>query len=225
MFTGLIQALGVIRTLTPTQGGLLLSVLPKHWHTPATPHSPAPALGDSISVDGCCLTVAKPPRPAPPGKDRLLTFILVPQTLSKTTFLSRAVGDTVNLERACRADSLLGGHIVQGHVDTTATVVRIDTDGQWRVRFRLAERSPHLIPQGSIAVSGVSLTIADVGKDARTFSVALIPTTLELTNLSRLRVGDRVNIETDALSKLVARHVEHFWKSRPNPTNSSLPRK
>ncbi len=190
MFTGLIQSVARVAKITPSPAGAHLEIDPAGW-------THAPALGDSISIDGCCLTVAA----ITPGG--CWCFDAVAQTLSVTTLGSLRAGSRVNLEHACRADTLLGGHIVQGHVDGVADVIRAQRDpADWRVRFRpQRELMECMAPKGSVAVSGVSLTIADVGDDW--FEVALIPTTLEKTNLGELREGSRCNIETDIIARTV----------------------
>lgn len=201
MFTGLIQALGRVAAIEPNQTGATLVINPGEW-----PHRPAH--GDSIAVNGCCLTVANQPDSHSP----LLRFDAVRQTLMMTTLSTLRPGDPVNLEHSVRPDTLMGGHIVQGHVDATAEVTRVTTDPlDWRISFRPPPGLMELfVPQGSVAIDGVSLTIADVTHD--TFGVALIPTTLEKTNLGSRRVGDRVNIETD----IVARTVVHWLNRRKN---------
>ncbi len=191
MFTGLVQAVGVIRTIEPTGSGRRLVIDTGAWR-----HHPAP--GESIAVAGCCLTVAAEPAPG------LLAFDVIPETLARTTLGERRPGDRVNLEHAARADSLLGGHIVQGHIDAVGEVDRIDTaDGQWRVRIAAEPSVLRLIPpKGSVAVEGVSLTVAATAGEW--FEVALIPVTLDATTLRDLTPGASVNIETDILARTVA---------------------
>lgn len=195
MFTGLVQTTGIIERADPTAGGVSLLVRPKEWDH-------RPRVGDSISVSGCCLTVA--------DAGDSLRFDVVGETLSKTTLGRLKIGSEVNLEHACRADSLLGGHIVQGHVDAVVRVVAATNDPQdWRIEFEPpAELMPFIVPKGSIAVEGVSLTIASVGP--LSFGVALIPTTLDKTTLGRLRAGDEANLETDILAKTVVNYLRHF---------------
>lgn len=191
MFTGLIQVVGVIRTIEPTGSGCRLVIDKAGWdHTPD--------VGDSISVAGCCLTVAGTPAPD------ALAFDAVPETLARTTLGDRRPGDRVNLEHAARADSLLGGHIVQGHIDAVGAVLAVETEhGEWRVRITADPGALRLIPpKGSVAVEGVSLTVAGVGDGW--FEIALIPVTLEATTLRDLAPGARVNIETDILARTVA---------------------
>lgn len=211
MFTGLIQSVGVVREVSPAAVGVRLLIDSAAWR-----HHPAS--GDSVSVAGCCLTVVQEPgRPrrlstavAPTGA---LSFEIVPETLHRTTLGQLVPGHRVNLEQAARAETLLGGHIVQGHIDGIGEVLRVESGREYRVRCRPpAELLPLIPPKGSIAVDGVSLTVASVGEDW--FEIALIPTTLTLTTLGALRPGDACNIETDILARTVA-----HWLSRTRATS------
>lgn len=154
------------------------------------------SIGDSIAVNGVCLTVVE-------RDGDLLRFDLSPETLSRTSLGRLETGDAVNLERPLAADGRFGGHIVQGHVDATGSVVAIVTEGEGvRMTFRMpAEVRRYLVEKGSIAVDGVSLTVAAVGAD--TFAVALIPHTLGWTTLGTASVGDTVNLEVDVIAKYV----------------------
>jgi riboflavin synthase len=158
------------------------------------------AVGDSVAVDGACLTVAElaPPR---------ATFDLSGETLQRTTLGELRVNDRVNLERALRVGDRLGGHFVQGHVDAVGVISRKETQpGQWTVDISLPTQvAALLVPKGSVAVDGISLTVADLGPDR--FTVALIPHTVQATTIQFKAVGDRVNIETDLIGKYVARLV------------------
>lgn len=203
MFTGLVQAVGKIAQALPGPTGLRLVIDPAGWEHQAS-------LGDSICVSGCCLTIAQ--HPADLGGR--WAFDLVPETLAKTTLGRRAVGDRVNLEHALRASDLLGGHLVQGHVDATGVVERISRDGEWRVRVRAPEGlKRYLTPKGSICVDGVSLTLAHL--DGPTFDLTLIPTTLAKTTLAELREGDAVNIECDPIAKMVVGFLHGFTAAGP----------
>lgn len=149
-------------------------------------------IGSSVSISGICLTVTD-------LDDHTLTFDVMPETLRKTTLGSLSSGDVVNLERALPAHGRFEGHVVQGHVEGTGEVIGLEKLG---ADVRLVIRVPAvlqsaIVPQGSVAVDGVSLTVAAVGTD--TFTVALIPATLAGTTLGAKRIGDRVNIETDVL--------------------------
>lgn len=164
-----------------------------------------PAAGDSISVSGCCLTVA-----GPVEADGVWPFDVVSETLSKTTLGVLRAGDEVNLEHSCRADTLMGGHIVQGHVEGVARVSAVSAEsGDWRVEFEPpAELMPFMVPKGSVTVDGVSLTIARVSE--RSFGVALIPTTLQKTTMGALRTGGHVNIETDVIVRTVVHYLRAY---------------
>lgn len=164
-----------------------------------------PELGASVSVDGCCLTVAA-------MSGGVAQFDVVAETLAKTTLGSLEAGARVNLEHALRADSLLGGHFVQGHVDGVGEVVDVQRDpSDWRMTVRVArEIAKYATPKGSICISGVSLTIARLEGDR--IGVALIPTTLSETTLGELSAGDRVNVEADVLAKMVVHQLERFGR-------------
>ncbi len=191
MFTGIVQHLGEVAAVTRCAAGQALHIDTRGWGT-------QPAPGDSVAVNGCCLTVTDEAAGV-----STLRFDVVPQTLRTTTLGGLAVGDKVNLEPAVTAATLMSGHLVQGHVDGVALVRSVTTDGSER-RLRIepsSELAAFIVDKGSIAVDGVSLTVAAVG-DAW-FEVALIPTTLDLTNLAALREGGQVNIEVDYVAKIV----------------------
>jgi len=190
MFTGIVQHLGRVAAFDRNDFGARLRVDPCGWQH-------RPSHGESIAVNGCCLTVA--------GSS--FEFDVIRQTLEVTALVRLAVGDRVNLEHAVTPTTMLGGHIVQGHVDGVGLVSRVVSDPtQWRLRITppvlLMEE---IVEKGSVAVSGVSLTVAATGADW--FEVALIPTTLELTNLGLLKVGDVVNLETDYIAKVVVNYL------------------
>lgn len=194
MFTGLVQALGRVERTTAEGEGMRFVINPGGLPEPGDrPFD----VGESIAVNGCCLTIVAFDGP---------NFVVQagPETLDRTNLDTRRAGDPVNLERALRAGDRLGGHFVQGHIDTTATLHERRTRGEWEFLAFTIEPAwtSLLVPKGSIAVDGVSLTLVDVGHDA--FSVMLIPHTLAATTLGTLRIGDAVNIETDML----ARHVQ-----------------
>ncbi|MBX3366099.1 MAG: riboflavin synthase [Phycisphaeraceae bacterium] len=200
MFTGIIECTGSLHALNPTQTGSELLIDAGGWGVGFAP-------GESISVSGCCLTLA----PRPGTASGLLRFDVVPETLSKTTLGFIGPGTRVNLERAATAATLMGGHVVQGHVEGVGIVRGVKEVGEWRVTIEApSELLPCITPKGSVAVEGVSLTIASVDVAASSFDVALIPTTLDLTTLRDLRVGSRVNIETDILARTVVHFMRHF---------------
>lgn len=210
MFTGLIEAVGVLRRSEPTATGRRLVVDPCGWH-----HTPRP--GDSIAVRGVCLTVVEDPRAA----GGMLLFDAVPETLAKTTLGNLVEGDRVHLEHAATPTTLLGGHVVQGHVDGVG-IVRANGStaaGGWTLEIECPVSDgvatiEYMVPKGSVAVDGVSLTLARVEPARSSISIALIPTTLEKTTLGPLRPGDRVNLECDATAKTVVWYLKHYVKAK-----------
>jgi riboflavin synthase len=223
MFTGLVEGLGTVTRLEPEAAGLRLTIAP-----PEPMLAELCQLGDSIAINGCCLTVIalsdiehsspsggrKPPDSThtkgltpPARKDDLWTFQAGEETLSKTNLGRLQVNDAVNLERSLPASGRLGGHFVLGHVDGTGSVERIDQNGEWvTMGFRVPKSLGELmVSKGSVAVDGVSLTLVQV--EPEFFTVALIPHTLAVTTLGRRAVGDAVNIETDILGKYVKKFM------------------
>lgn len=202
MFTGIIRLRGSVVSARPLANrAIRLAIRPD---APGFPIKPA--LGDSIAVDGCCLTVA-----TPAGPDGTLEFDVIPETQNKTTLGRLGGGDDVHLEQAASASTLLDGHIVQGHVDGRAAIISVFSFGEWRIR--LAPPQPllqYIIPKGSVTLAGVSLTVADVRPDEGWFEVALIPITMDLTKLASLQAGDDVNLECDAMAKTVVHWLTHF---------------
>lgn len=192
MFTGLIQELGTVISLESRSGGLGL------WVTLGSLF-PEAKVGDSISICGTCLTLEEKR-----GERNQARFFLSEETLSKTWLGSLAVGSRVNLEPSLRVGDSLGGHFVQGHVDGVGKVTGRKPVGEGEIMsFELPrDLERYLLPKGSIAVEGVSLTIVD--PRGGEFSAALIPETLRRTNLGLKKPGDPVNIEADALGKWVA---------------------
>jgi riboflavin synthase len=192
MFTGLIEGIGVVRQVQPAVDEVRLTI-----EVPAAMTGDGAArLGDSVAINGCCLTVVE-------IDGRAWSFQAGKETLSRTNLGRLRVGDAVNLERALPATGRFGGHVVQGHVDGVGTVRAIEPHGDWiDMAFDLpAELAKQLVPKGSVAVDGVSLTVVDA--TATGFSVALIPHTLAETTLGQRKPGDAVNIETDILGKYV----------------------
>ena len=191
MFTGLVQAMGRILRAEDEGAGRRLAI---EWE--GLDDDDPIELGESIAVNGCCLTAV-----AIDGER--FEVQAGPETLLRTNLGARGAGDRVNLERSLRVGDRLGGHFVQGHVDTVATLRERRTEGEWEfLAFAIDPAwTPLMVPKGSIAVDGVSLTLVEVSEEG--FSVMLIPHTLAVTTLGLLRPGDAVNIETDML----ARHV------------------
>ena len=195
MFTGLVEGLGTVQALVTEEAGLRLVIAP-----PAVMLGGGEAdrcqLGDSVAINGCCLTVIE-------IKHDCWSFQAGTETLSKTNLGRLRTGDAVNLERSLPVHGRLGGHFVQGHVDGIGHVDSINREGDWvtmwfQVPTTLAEL---MVAKGSVAVDGISLTLVNVERDR--FSVALIPHTLAMTTLGQRQVGDPVNIETDILGKYV----------------------
>ena len=202
MFTGLIEDLGHLESLD--QGA-------RHCSLTIGTGLPMAELqiGESIAVNGVCLTVSRF------GGGRF-TADVSPETLTVTTLGKLRRGSSVNLERALRLADRLGGHLVTGHVDSVAHVMERTRDANaWRFNFRLEDPDAIklLIAKGSVAVDGVSLTVNQVGSE--TFSVAIIPHTLDQTTLGTMQVGDMVNIETDLIGKYVARLLKRDIPSEP----------
>jgi len=193
MFTGLIEAVGVVSAIAPSPAGSRLHV--------GTALAPELADGDSLSVNGVCLTVV--------GRDADGVFMDVsPATARVTTLGSIRPGHLLNLERSLAAGARLGGHFVQGHVDATGTVQAVVEQGEsWWLTFGYPEAlAPCIVSKGSIAVDGISLTVAELTEES--FSVQIIPFTWQHTNLHVVAVGQAVNLETDILGKYVMRALE-----------------
>jgi riboflavin synthase len=192
MFTGLVREVGTVVSIDGAESVYLV------LDAPAT--AVAAALGDSVTVDGACLTVVSVDGPR-------LAFEAVPETLARTALGGLVAGSRVNLEPALRAGDPLGGHYVQGHVDGVGTVRSVEPEGDGRrVWFDAApDLLRYVVAKGSIAVQGTSLTVAAL--DDGGFAVALIPHTLDVTTLGALAPGDRVNLEVDVLAKYVERLV------------------
>jgi riboflavin synthase len=190
MFTGIVEELGTVESIEDQGDAVRLTVA-------ADLVLEGTQLGDSISVNGCCLTVAQ-------MGERRWTADLMKETLDKTSLGGLAVGDTVNLERAVTVEKRLGGHIVQGHVDGVGRILDRRPSEHWEVvEVSLPAHIAHyLVDKGSITVDGVSLTVVEAGDDR--FTVSLIPETLSRTTLGSRQPGDAVNLEAD----VIAKHVE-----------------
>lgn len=199
MFTGIIRHRGTVTGVRPHAGGSRLSIGCREL-------ARSVLHGASICVNGVCLTVAD-------ARDPILEFDVIAETLRRSTLGLLRVGGHVNLEPSLRAGGPIDGHIVQGHIDGTAKLTRRDISGAEHVLHFDADRHlyPYLMPKGSIAIDGVSLTIVDVRDGC--FSVALIPTTLELTTLADLRVGHRVNVESDMIVRTIVHTIESMRAS------------
>ena len=195
MFTGLIQAVGQVSSIEHQESSARLEISSKEIASEI-------AQGDSVSVNGVCLTVVS-------FDESEFTVDVMVQTLNLTSTGSLKVGSAVNLELATRTADRLGGHIVQGHVDGVAEVVAISADSQWtRMDMSIPkELMKSVVAQGSICVEGVSLTVGELNDPADQISVWLIPETLANTNLSQKQVGTALNIEVDVLAKYVERLI------------------
>jgi riboflavin synthase len=196
MFTGLIEDVGEIDSLRFNRGSAVL-IVKTALRLRSMP------LGASVAVNGACLTVVKKSKGT-------FTVDVSPETLHRTSLETLGVGNLVNLERPMRLQDRLGGHLVTGHVDGVGTISAISKQDEFTVfTFQVPARlGRFLISKGSVAVDGISLTVNDCGRDR--FAAAIIPFTLQHTNLRARRVGDKVNIETD----LIGKYIESFLKKR-----------
>lgn len=194
MFTGLIEEIGTVAAIDQHTGSATLAI---DCHTVVSDAK----IGDSIAVNGVCLTVTELPES---GGFRTE---MMGETLARTTLGDIVAGTPVNLERAMLPDNRLGGHMVQGHVDGVGTVRLIQPHAEWTtVTYELPDAlAPYVVEKGSITIDGTSLTVTDVGADH--FSVGLIPHTMEVTVHGQRRVGDRVNLEVDVIAKYVERQL------------------
>jgi riboflavin synthase len=193
MFTGLIEAVGVIAEIQRNAAGVRLRL--------KTDLAPELTPGDSLSVNGVCLTVTV-------AEKQTIFADIGPETARVTTLGSLQAGRLVNLERSMRADARVGGHFVQGHVDGTGTLedIRHEADAHWLSIAFPRDLAPYFIRKGSVAVDGISLTLAGLGESR--FDVMIIPFTWDHTALRALKARDRVNIECDMIGKYVARSIE-----------------
>lgn len=191
MFTGIVRELGVVVEAAEAGGGRALVV-----RAPET--AAHTGVGDSVAIDGCCLTATR-------VDDEVIAFHAVPETIARTTLGSLEADARVNVEPAIRAGEELGGHYVQGHVDAVGRIQSVEAEGEGHRVFVAAPDDVlrYCVEKGSITVDGVSLTVAELADDA--FAVALVPHTLAATTLSSLRPGQSVNLEADVLAKYVER--------------------
>lgn len=195
MFTGLVQELGLIKGISKSESSAVLTI-----HAPQTvPHIKK---GDSVAINGVCLTAVDI------SADSFIADVMV-QTLRMTNLGDLQAGSSVNVELSARLDSLMGGHIVQGHVDGLAKVVERAPGEKWEKFVVEIPQSltSYIVNQGSIALDGVSLTVGEINDDNNQVTVWLIPETLAKTNLSQKIVGDTVNVEVDVLAKYVQRLI------------------
>jgi riboflavin synthase len=205
MFTGLIESICKVSSAAGRKDSWILQIN----------LGQAVKIGESISVNGVCLTVSG-------IKGNNAEFDVSGETLSKTTLKSLKIGSSVNIERAMTAGERFGGHFVQGHIDTIGKVKKAEKKGDfWLFTFETSkEIIDYIIPKGSIAIDGVSLTIADI--QGQKFSVSIIPTTFEKTIFKNYKVGDSVNIETDILCRIVKKQLENILPNNSNLTIDKL---
>ena len=188
MFTGIIQKTSYVTSVARHGGGLVVSI--------KTPAGFKLKRGESININGVCSTVT--------GIGKVTEFFYMPETLSKTYFSGLKPGDAVNMERSLKFPDGLDGHIVLGHVDAVGRIKSIKTAGQSKIMEIFLKRGTALLaPKGSVSLEGISLTTVDVSKNS--FTVHLIPYTLEHTNLGQKKAGSSVNVEFDIFAKYVAR--------------------
>ncbi len=194
MFTGLVEDVGVVHEIVNNDVGATLRI-------ESALISSDVKIGDSICINGCCLTVVA-------IDDDVMSFEAGTETLSRTNLGQLSLSSNVNLERSLRPTDRMGGHFVSGHVDAVGEVAERNDEGDW-AEFWFAvpmELTQQMASKGSVAVDGISLTLVDVKSDR--FSVALIPHTLENTTLGQRQIGDQVNIETDILAKYVQKQLQ-----------------
>ena len=193
MFTGLVESLGKVSSIEMATDSAVITF-------DSVPFADQLQIGDSDSVNGTCLTVTKL------GSETFSVDVMT-QTLKLTSLQNLESGDAVNLERAALVSSRLGGHIVQGHIDGTGSIAKLAPGEKWlkmEIQFP-SELMKYVVPQGSICIDGVSLTVGSVADELNQITVWLIPETLAKTNLSAKKLGDLVNIEVDVLAKYIER--------------------
>ncbi len=206
MFTGIVEELGAIRSVRRGDRSCTLEVGARVVLGDLK-------IGDSVAVNGVCLTATSV---GPSG----FSADVMHETLSRSSLASARPGTPVNLERAMAADGRFGGHIVSGHIDGTGTIVRIERDDNavWLTMRAARDVMALIVEKGSVAVDGISLTVARTDEQAGTFSVSVIPHTFEVTALGRRRVGDVVNLENDVIGKYVARLMRGGAPTLPDHT-------
>jgi riboflavin synthase len=196
MFTGLVQELGTVLDIARNESNAVITIKAAQLAAQIKP-------GDSVSVDGVCLTAVD-------VKPDSFTADVMVQTLAVTSLGQIVAGSAINLELAARLDTRLGGHIVQGHVDGTGTLVALTPGAQWMKCEVKVERSllKYIVAKGSICFSGISLTVGEVNDETSVVTVWLIPETIERTSIATKKPGDVINIEVDVLAKYVERMME-----------------
>ena len=208
MFTGLIEAVCQVKAIQRDSSSIKLTI-------DLGPLVQDCNIGDSIAINGTCLTVTKINR-------NTVDFDVSGETLEKSNLGKLVPASLVNIERAMKADSRFGGHIVQGHVDGTATIERIENGERFcNIKFSVEpELLEQMVIKGSVAVEGISLTIADM--DQTGFTVAIIPQTLQKTTLGKVKVADKVNIETDIINKIIKKQLDKILPGKEKLTVDKL---
>lgn len=208
MFTGLVETICKVKSIRPSAGSTVLVI-------DMGEQAGENEIGDSVAVSGVCLTVAG-------IEGAIVSFDVSAETLAKLTLGTLKSGSQVNIERALKAADRFGGHFVQGHVDGTATIAAIEKHGEFAdIRFSTeTELLDAMVEKGSVAVDGISLTIANI--DQNGFTIAIIPETLRRTTLGKARIGDRVNIETDIIVKTIKRQLENILPKKEPLTAEKL---
>lgn len=192
MFTGLVETTGTIKSIERRSSSAILAVEPSGVEA---------KIGDSVAVNGICLTVVKNSR-------GLFYFDVSNETIKKTTICDWKAGLRVNLETSLKAGDEIGGHFVSGHVDEVGTVSGVKKEGQdSRYKIKMSKNfAKYLVPQGSVGIDGISLTVAAIRADH--FEIVIIPHTLKITNMSNYKVGTKVNLEADMLGKYVVGYLQ-----------------
>ena len=208
MFTGLVETIGTVAAVTERPPGRLLTIATDAFAVDNSPTDKPVAIGDSIAINGCCLTVIRIN-----DGSREFEFEAGEETLSRTNLGQLNSGSRVNLERSLAVGDRLGGHYVTGHIDAVGTLIDRRDDPPWaNLEFSIpVEFTGQVVSKGSIAVDGISLTVVEAKDES--FSVALIPHTLSETTLGERSIGDHVNLETDILAKYVERSLQHSRES------------
>lgn len=208
MFTGLIEKICSVKAIRKNGGGCLLTIDLGELANDSK-------IGDSIAVNGVCLTIVK-------FSGNLADFDVSGETLTKSNFGKLSPAAKVNIESAVRLGGRLGGHIVQGHIDGTTKIKKIEKQNQFANINFSADKNllDQLVIKGSVAIDGVSLTIANIDKDS--FSIAVIPETLKSTTLGEMKIGDCVNIEIDIVAKTIKKQIEIILPQKKNLTIEKL---
>lgn len=208
MFTGLVEAVGTVKSVRPGSGGTIVSV-DIGALAEGTSH------GDSVAINGVCLTVSA-------SSGSVVDFDVSSETMKRSSIKGVSSGAKVNLERAMSADGRFGGHIVQGHIDGTATIRGMKKQGEFsEISFSAAvELLDEMVVKGSVAIDGISLTVSKM--DATSFSVSVIPTTLKETTLGNAKTGDTVNIETDIVVKTIKKQLKNILPGSGGLTEDKL---